>query len=270
MIVQSAPTGSKHLVMTMAQHTTLAGKFAEHFGNDAFEAVEPRELMLFVVSHHDAGWSDLDKAAHMDPSTGLPYNLVQTPFEWIIETSSASPDFNGTKHAFCELLSSMHSWGLYNGRYGMSDKLLLDDLALEYRPAVDAMLENEHKRQKRLIESLREDPQSRSWVDDDNLMQNYKQLQFFDTLALYFNCNHPSERKTTSFSHVPLAAGTDTEISIEPLGEGVYRLAPYPFDREDLVIEFSGKLLSPIDDEQSMPAYIESEPTTKQEIHLCG
>ena len=85
MIVQSAAEGIKHFVITMSEHTALAVQFAEHFGNDRFEAVEPRELMLYVVRHHDEGWRDLDAAALRDPTTGLPYNLVQTPFERIVE-----------------------------------------------------------------------------------------------------------------------------------------------------------------------------------------
>ena len=55
-----------------------------------------------------------------DDATGLPYNLVETPAEHITVTSRRSPEFNERHHAYCGLLSSMHSWGLYNGRYGLS------------------------------------------------------------------------------------------------------------------------------------------------------
>ena len=143
MIVQMAEEQSPHFVMTMDQHTALSAQFAEHFGNEQFEAVEPREQMLHVIANHDAGWKDLDKMALRDPATGLPYNLVQTPFEHIVATSKASPDFNGATHPYCELLSSMHSWGLYNGRYGMSDKVLLDSLADDNRAAADLMYAEE-------------------------------------------------------------------------------------------------------------------------------
>ena len=40
--------------------------------------------MLHVIRHHDEGWRDLDTRALRDPATGLPYNLVQTPFEHIV------------------------------------------------------------------------------------------------------------------------------------------------------------------------------------------
>ena len=108
MIVQTASEGDAQFVITMDQHTSLAGKFARAFGNDEFEAVEPLDVVLYIVDHHDAGWVDLDKAAAVDPDTGLPYHLVNTPFEKIIRTSAASPEFNSRHHAYCGLLSSLH------------------------------------------------------------------------------------------------------------------------------------------------------------------
>ncbi|MFP6682270.1 MAG: DUF3891 family protein, partial [Gammaproteobacteria bacterium] len=179
MIVQTASESQEHFVITMDQHTELSAQFAEHFGNDQFESVKPREQMLHVISNHDVGWRKLDAAALRDPATGLPYNLVQTPFEQIVATSKLSPDFNSKTHPYCELISSMHSWGLYNGRYGMSDKVLLDMLAEENRVTADTMLDKEMERQKRIKAELKKDPETATWVSEDHLMQNYKQLQFF-------------------------------------------------------------------------------------------
>ena len=44
----------------------------------------------------------------------------------------------------------MHSWGLYNGRYGLSKLVLLDKIAAKDRPLADKMLNGELDRQKRL------------------------------------------------------------------------------------------------------------------------
>ena len=60
MIVQTAPNGAPHFVIPMAEHTAFAGALARAFGNDAFEPVAPREEMLYVIDHHDAGWADYD------------------------------------------------------------------------------------------------------------------------------------------------------------------------------------------------------------------
>ena len=123
MIIQRGAANGRFFVITMDQHTALSGAFAASFGNARFAPVAPRELLLYVIAHHDKGWVDLDAAPGTDPATGLPYNLVETPMADIVPTSIASPDFNERHHPYCGLISSMHSWGLYNGRYGLSDSV---------------------------------------------------------------------------------------------------------------------------------------------------
>ncbi|MGB1885449.1 MAG: DUF3891 family protein [Gammaproteobacteria bacterium] len=270
MIVQSAAEGQPHLVITMDQHTALAASFAKHFGNQRFERVEPFDLMLYIIGHHDAGWKDLDQQALRDPSTGLPYNLVQTPFEHIVATSSASPDFNSLHHPYCGLISSMHSWGLYNGRYGMSDKVLLDSLADENRTIADNMLNAEMTRQDQLKSELAEDPETKSWIEHAHLFQNYKQLQFFDTLALYFNCTHMRDREAATFSHVPISADEDVDVRVEPLDGDRYLLDPFPFDTDELALKFSGRYLSPIGAGTSVASSLDGVETTTERFIIVA
>ncbi len=248
MIVQTAGDGDAQFVITMDQHTSLAGKFARAFGNDRFEPVTPLDIVLYIVEHHDAGWADLDKEAAVDPNTGLPYHLVDTPFEKIIRTSAASPDFNSRHHPFCGLLSSMHSWGLYNGRYGLSDKVLLDMMTDDNRAVAGDMLDGELARQQRLKAELAADPETAGWIDEDHLFQNYKQLQFFDTMALYFNCQPEGARRETVFQNVPERAGVDVDVTVRPLGDGVYSVAPFPFAPEygsGVSFSFDGRYIKP-------------------------
>src|SRR4029450_1697282 len=137
MIIQTAPAGESRLAIMMHEHTALSGQFARAFGNERFEPVSPNELPFYVVFPHDAGWADFDRNPITDENTGLPYNLVETPAEYITVTSRRSPDFNQRHHPYCGLLSSMHSWGLYNGRYGLSKLVLIDKT-----PPVDRPLAN--------------------------------------------------------------------------------------------------------------------------------
>jgi len=159
MIIQTAPAGQQRLAMTMSEHTALCQQLARAFGNDRFEALAPLELMVYVIANHDAGWAEFDRDPGIDQATGLPYNLVDTPPEHITVTSRLSPDFNQRHHPFCGLISSMHSWGLYNGRYGLSKLVLLDKIAAKDRPLADKMLDGEVERQKRLeAEAQRREP----------------------------------------------------------------------------------------------------------------
>jgi len=148
MIIQTAPAGEPRLAVMMHEHTALSGQFARAFGNDRFEPVWPDDLMLYVVSHHDAGWAEFDRNPVSDETTGLPYNLIETPAEYITVTSRRSPDFNERHHPYCGLISSMHSWGLYNGRYGLSKLVLIDKIPPVDRPLAERMLAGEIDRQK--------------------------------------------------------------------------------------------------------------------------
>jgi hypothetical protein len=198
-----------------------------------------------MIEHHDVGWRELDANAPANPDTGLPYHLVETPFEWIVQTSSRSPEWNSEHHPYGGLLSSMHSWGLYNGRYGMSEMVLLDTLAEENRESADRMLEGERARQEALKARLADDPETAPWIEAEHLFQNYKQLQFFDTLALYFNCTAEGSRKPATFSHVPRTRSDDTDVSIRPVGECVYALTPFPFGGDEIEVGFTGRYLTP-------------------------
>jgi len=271
MIVQSASApDAAHFVITMDQHTTFAARLAALFGNERFEPVSPREQMLYVIGHHDAGWRALDAQALRDPATGLPYHLVRTPFARLVETSAASPDFNGATHPYCELMSSMHSWGLYNGRYGTSDKVLLNDLAADNRSLAEPMLDGERARQQRLRAQLAADPATAPWVEESHLFQNYKQLQFFDTLALYFNCAPEGERGATSFAHVPLSAGADTDVTITPLGSATYAFAPFPFAEDGATVHFEGRYLTPVAEGPDVRAALDRTPLARQVVRLVA
>jgi hypothetical protein len=245
MIIQTGGAGESRLAIMMHEHTALAGQFARAFGNARFEPPHPAELMFQVVSHHDAGWAEFDGDPVTDERTGLPYNLVETPAQYITVTSRRSPDFNERRHPYCGLISSMHSWGLYNGRYGLSNLVLIEIIPQADRALAARMLEGELARQQRLKADLAADAQTAAWVAEPRLFQSYKQLQLFDTLALYFNRTHPAARIEQTFPHVPCNAGEDVEVVIRPRGAGSYALSPYPFAADGAEFGFAGRPIVP-------------------------
>ena len=271
MIIQTAPDNQRRLAIMMYEHTALAHQFARAFGNDQFEAVDPDDLMFNVVLHHDAGWTRFDRDPATDPATGLPYNLVQTPAQYIVVTSKLSPDFNERQHPFCGLISSMHSWGLYNGRYGLSDMVLIDTLQSGDRPLAESMLKGELERQARLKTLLADDARISPRLEDRKLFQNYKQLQFFDTLALYFNRTHRSERASLRFDHVPLDSERETTIEIRPLGQDRYSLSPFPFGAEQSEFAYAGRGITPWQHKETgWPAVFAHAPTVWEKFELVA
>jgi hypothetical protein len=263
MIIQTGVAGEPRLAIMMYEHTALAGQFARAFGNEHFAPVEPEDLMVYVVSHHDEGWAAFDRHPATDPNTGLPYNLIETPAEHITRTSRLSPDFNEQRHPYCGLMSSMHSWGLYNGRYGLSSLVLINTIPPQDRHWADSMLEAELARQKRLKAELAKDPGTKAWLADDHLFQNYKQLQFFDTLALYFNRIHPAARGEQKFEHVPLNGQRDVTISIRPRGPEIYEISPYPFAANRAEFAYPGRYIAPRgrDSEDDWSTVLKQTPT---------
>jgi hypothetical protein len=272
MIIQTAPANVPRLAVMMYEHTALCLQFAHIFGNDRFEPLGPADLMIYVISHHDAGWLEFDRNPEIDAATGLPYNLVDTPPEFITVTSRLSPDFNQRHHPYCGLISSMHSWGLYNGRYGLSSLVLLAKIAAKDRPLADKMLNGELERQQRLKTELATDPQARAWLNERKVFQNYKVLQFIDTLALYFNRIHPSERAEQKFESVPVSSARDVAITIRPAGPNAYELSPFPFSADGAEFAFCGRRIRPGDGSRQggWPAALKQLPTEWEHFRLAA
>jgi hypothetical protein len=251
MISQTAPEGEPHFVLTMGDHTAMCGQMARAFGNDRFEPPAPFDEVVYIVENHDRGWDAYDSNPGLDPGTRVPYIMTRTPTPDAVKTNRGSPDFNEARHPYCGLLSSMHSWGLYNGRYGFSkfvprtQTTTSISVADVHRPLIDAMLTQEEARQARLKTTLAADPATCDWIEERHLFQNYKQLQFLDTMSLYFHLRHAGERGTETYVHVPMNREADTTIALRKVDEKVYSLDPFPFAGERLTIVCRGRYVMP-------------------------
>lgn len=245
MFIQSAPPGQPNRAIMMYDHTALSAQFARAFGNDTFEAPTPLDPVVYAVGNHDAGWLRFDRDPVTDPQTGLPYSVFGTPAQHILPTSRGSPDFNELHHPYSGLLSSMHTWGIYNARYGFTNAGRLRAIAPEDKPAVDAMLAYELERQGRLKAALARTPETAGWIEEKRLFQNYKLLQLCDLLAIYFNYNHPALRTEQVFTNVPQSLERDATVTLTPKGNGTYALAPFPFVVDGAEFAFAGRPIRP-------------------------
>ena len=270
MIVQSRNEGKPDLVIEQADHARTSGQLAEVFGNDVFAAPVPHELLTYIVAHHDEGWESIDALREQSPDTGLPHHLTQTPLPYLVKTSKASPDFNEAHHAFCGLLSSMHTYGLFNGRYGLSDFIFIDKIAPENKQAVTDMLNAELERQARLKDQLSANAETVAWVEEAALMNNYKLLQFFDTLSLYFHMTHTEGRGESKFLNVPDSKGKDLTLEIKPTGDGAYALAPFPFKGDAIEVSVEGRYLTAQPQGTDFKPIFDSTPKEKQAYKIVA
>jgi hypothetical protein len=277
MMVQTAPEGEPHFVLTMAEHTEMCGQMAQAFGNDRFERPDPFAEVTYVVANHDRGWEPYDSNPGLDPETRLPYIMARTPTADAVKTNVGSPNFNEAHHPYCGLLSSMHSVGLYNGRYGLSQFVIRTQktTSLDVPPAVrsliDAMLAHELARQKRLKAALGAEAVTRAWVADRHLLQNYKQLQFFDTLSLYFHLRHAGERGEEVYIHVPISSEADTSVKLCKTDDAHYSLDPFPFAGDRLTLVCRGRYAMPFPrdfDQAQVGATLRALPPDRQTYEL--
>ena len=246
MIIQPAPVGKKRFVATMVEHLELCEQMMRAFGNEMFERPEPYEEFIYTVAHHDRGWDETDANPVLHTESGFPCGLGTGPVPGVLDTSRRSPDFNQAEHPYCGLLSSMHSWGLYNERYGVSEFTVLDGgksvpIPPENEKFVSGLLDDEITRQQRLKDELAASPETAGWVDEKSLMRNYKLLQFFDTLALYFNLRHDSQRMQEQFVHIPNSVDEDSTVTVRPIGDGKYEMFPFPFAGDELEVSCKGR-----------------------------
>lgn len=259
MIVQDNPNRRAQFVMTMDQHTAFADKLAAAFGNGAFESIDDANVR-YVIAHHDAGWKPVDADVPINPETGLPYHLAGTPFELTSQTMRGSPDFNAAHHPLSGLLSSMHTAGLLNGRYGLAPPGILARFEGEKRAFAEQVLADELARQDTLKE--------KAGAEEAEVWKAYKQLQFFDMLSLYFHAKGQGHRGESSFPDVPTVSGDDVTIAIKEHDNSTYALAPYPFQTDGMTFSFEGRWLAPLQEGADGVAAFDTTPVSEQTVTL--
>lgn len=273
MMIQNAPDGEPRFVSLMAEHNELCEQFARAFGNHRFEKPDPYEETIYVIGHHDRGWDKFDASPVLDPKSGFPTGVGGAKGPGGAATTKLSPDFNQARHDYCGLLASMHTWGLYHARYGFSDFRVRPGgstsvpISPEMADETNEILEGEIARQDQLKANLASNPDTAGWIEEDTLFRNYKLLQFCDTLALYFNLRHDSDRAVEVFTHVPENKTSDASVTVTPQGNGTYAFAPFPFVGDRLEIHSKGRYLTAFAEgagPNDLGAHIAGLPTEEQ------
>jgi hypothetical protein len=215
--------GDAWQIVLQPDHAVLSAQFAERWGNDRFDRPRPHASVVTATLRHDDGWAVWERApAILDGDAGpRPRNFLDVDvgahlafYRAMIASVREQDDYAG-------LLVSMHGSGIYTGRYDTNPELKLTFAAQE-QAQVDAFVAEQEDAQAAAV--------ARLGVPDDERWVNYKLLQVYDRLSLYF-CMRDLERgEGASLAPVPLRyGGGETELALEPAGPWSVRLAPYPF-----------------------------------------
>ncbi|HEY4988667.1 MAG TPA: DUF3891 family protein, partial [Opitutaceae bacterium] len=210
-----------------------------HWGNAVFPPPEPRTDVLTAVARHDDAWATRDAVPFLTregrPSAfsrelvGRYSAFEEIDFADYLAVRGKAAEVVAADNPYAAIIISMHTVSLLTTQADLSS-LRASDLELHR-----AFIENQKRRQGEWIASLAGDPARAEAVKPDSLLRAFAFLQACDSLSLGVCVRYPSE-KNLRHAH-PRRDGSMTEITCTPLGDDTYRLAPYPLDRDTLVLE---------------------------------
>jgi hypothetical protein len=234
MIIRKDPAGSLTLI-GQTDHSRFVGQLAAHWGNRDFAAPTPYDSVVRAATYHDYGWLQYETRPLTNPETGEPYPFLGVPmtdrqlagYQWALDWMTDIDPYSG-------LVVSMHRTGLWRSRYGKikhpAGRYNLTTLS----PEVQAFIARNEKRQEELRTSL---DAKGSWI-------NYRLMQVWDLLGLYFCCQEPYEDFVEPVP-VSYAGGDDdgVRMAMKPVGPRRVEFAPYPFDVRPLRVQLTLKRL---------------------------
>ncbi|WP_436932334.1 DUF3891 family protein [Halosimplex halobium] len=243
-----AETAEGYQFVTQPDHAALAGQFADAWGSASFDRPDPFDSLAVAAYAHDTGWRTYDRRPRL--ADGEPVDFREMPADTWVDLYDEGIDAVTGMDAYAGLLVSMHGAGLRNQRYGLSP-------AWPETPATfRAFVDREQRRQQRLLDALldgeRGGPAPATSADrellrslhdakrvpddyDGRLWDDYRRLQAWDALSLSF-CITDSPPGYGEIDAVPTTGGDDATLSVAALGDGTYRVDPYPFATAPLTV----------------------------------
>jgi hypothetical protein len=266
MILQ--PRGADLLLIRQTDHAALSGQLAEHWGNADFAPLAPRESVVLAAAHHDDGWRVWEAAPRVDPRTRRPYQFTDLPLAEHAAFYLTGVDAVTERDAYAGLLVCLHLAGLYQRRFGIDPGIPVKPLSPEDERVRAGVLDQLKVREQALRERLGASGMPSEPLADGPLWANYKLLQVFDRLSLYF-CTRPPRPSTLR----PVPAdydGREVELALGPAGGQAVRVAPYPFDVDPLSVRLRASVVPdrPYRDDDDFRAAFAAAPATELHFEL--
>lgn len=258
MVIRELKDGSC-FVSTQEDHAELSAQFAAHWGNEKFSRLRPYNTMVFATTFHDSGYREWEGNPPINLAKGRPYAHRETipSFEAVeLAAYAKNVEWLRSRDRYASLLVSMHRTGLWANRYDTfsNPKGRVRERSAEVMAAKQA-LEAQQEREKIALGAS-----DRGFADE--LWFNFRALQIFDLLSLYFCCDGyagDEQFKEDLLAPVPLSyeSKEEVELRIDPAGKSV-KFTPYPFDISPLKVAVRARLLPPgqyASEEEGMAAY---------------
>lgn len=237
------PAPDAYLLARHQDHARLAGRFAEHWGNELFPPPAPVGSatladIVAAVARHDDAWAARD-AAPLLTREGRPSAFTRelvgaySAFEEIdlpdyLRVRGEATETVARDNPLAAIIVSMHTVNL------LTEQADLATIQAADRPLHAAFIEGQLARQKELAAEVAAAGRAAD-TDPALLRRAFEFLQACDNLSLLVCCCYDQPRPLRH--RHPDASGQLRTIEMTPLGEGRYRLAPWPFDQAELRFE---------------------------------
>lgn len=210
-------------IVLQTDHAVLAGDFARAWGNSRFARPEPFESVVHATARHDDGWAVWERAPSLfaENDDVRPRNFLDVQVQLHLAFYRAMIASVADDDPYAGLLVSMHGRGIYNGRHGTDPELKLTFAPLE-QEAVARFAAEQDELQREMID--------RVGVQEEERWTNYKLLQLFDRLSLYFCMKDLEHGEPDVIAPAPTDyQGHETSLDIRPAGPWSVTIDPYPF-----------------------------------------
>jgi hypothetical protein len=224
------------ILIGQTDHSRLVGQLAAHWGNDKFAVPQPYASVVRAATFHDYGWLRYETSPLLHPETGEPYSFLQVPlgttqlasYQWSLDWLAEIDPYAG-------LIINMHRTGLWKNRY----ETIVHPTGYNVRdlnPEARQFIARNEARQEQQRSSLNSNGAAAT------LWTNYRLMQVWDLLGLYFCCQDPYE---DYIEPVPVrySEKEGIRLSMKPAGPGRVSVEPFPFDVKPCRVQLTMKHL---------------------------
>jgi hypothetical protein len=240
------------LAITQPAHAWLAAQLARNWGNDEFGDFVPFEPVCCGTEIHDIGMMASDTIPTLNPDTGKPHTFRELPLLDHVNGWMNASTLALAKGRYPALLTSLHGYRLYNGRYA-------DDDSSDEAACVRYYLAIEEQFQKRMLQSLRADLYYAAHATDKAVQRNSDLVYSWDWMSLALLEGKPRKEEITN---VPTNANPAT-ITMTPLQNDPQTIAvsPWPFSAHSVTITCDARRFNQCyDNEQEMRTALAAAP----------
>lgn len=251
------------MIIPQTDHSRLVGQLAAHWGNDRFAAPTPYDSVVRAAMFHDFGWLRYETSPAFNEATGGTPDFIHASVDrFELESYQWTHDWLLEQDPYAGLIANMHRTGIWRGRYDAithPPHPIFSNLG----PDIEAFIVRNEQQQQQALAT----------VDQAVFRTNFRLMQVWDILGIYFCCQEPYP---DYIEPVPTSYGDKDEegvrITLTPLSPTRVRFDPFPFDEDGQQVQLSYKHLprSKWPDAETFRKEYFKAPTRIINLELCA